>query len=208
MENFKYRNKEVEFSEVTGEVLGQNKYSETHVSSSGGGGYVGQHGGHVSAPQVRSTAITNHEFWIKTDDGAEKSVQLSGCDIPLREGHKITLITAGLKGKKSSYHSILVNHNAKKHWFIKEAQELNKLLGLQIASGKSILIAGLIIWFVVWASLPDNGGWQNASWSLAFILGGLFLAYRIANHFYRFINLKKDLNNHLQKLAKNAYKPT
>jgi len=33
MENFKHRNKEIEFWSVTGEIMAQNKYSETHVSS-------------------------------------------------------------------------------------------------------------------------------------------------------------------------------
>ena len=119
MDSFKHKNKEIEFWQVTGEVLGQNKYSETHVSSSGGGGHVTQHGGHVSAPKVHSTTVTNHEFWIKTDDGTEESVQLSGYDIPLREGQRITLISAGVKGYDSGYFSILVNHNTSKHWFIK-----------------------------------------------------------------------------------------
>lgn len=67
MENFKHRNKEIEFWSVTGEIMAQNKYSETHVSSSGGGGYIGAHGGHIRAPSVHSTTVTNHEFWIKTE---------------------------------------------------------------------------------------------------------------------------------------------
>ncbi len=38
MENFTHCGKEVEFWQVTGEVLGSNKYSETHVSVSSSGG--------------------------------------------------------------------------------------------------------------------------------------------------------------------------
>ncbi len=97
MESFKHGKKEVAFYTVTGEVLGNDKYSETHVSSSGGGGYVGQYGGHISAPQVSSRTTTNQEIWIKTESGSEKSIQLKGYDIPMRPGHKITVISAGNK---------------------------------------------------------------------------------------------------------------
>jgi hypothetical protein len=61
MKSFNYKNKELTFSCITGVVQGgQEKRSETHVSSSGGGGYVGKHGGHVGAPEVRSTVTTKH----------------------------------------------------------------------------------------------------------------------------------------------------
>ena len=91
LESFKHNNKEIVFWEITGEVMSSNKHSETQVWSSGGGGYVGPQGGQVAAPTVQSRAITNHEFWLKTTDGKEKSIQLSDVDIPLREGQKITL---------------------------------------------------------------------------------------------------------------------
>ena len=142
MENFRFRKKEIDFLSITGEVLGQNKYSETHVSSSGGGGYVGEHGGRVHAPTVHSTTITNHEFWIKKEDGGEYAVQLSGCDIPLNKKKKITLISAGIKGKKTRYYCILVNHNANRHWFINKAEALNQKLKIYRPSGKSVFIAG------------------------------------------------------------------
>lgn len=141
MENFRYKNRELEFWSVTGEVIGQNKYSETHISSSGGGGYINQHGGHISAPTISSSVVTNQEFWIRRANGVEKSVQLSGRDIPLRQGQVITLISAGLKGKDSGYYSILVNHNAKRHWFINKADQLNRNLRFYQITGKCILLA-------------------------------------------------------------------
>ena len=89
MENYTHLNKEVVFWKITGEVMDSNKYSETHVSSSGGGGYVGGSGGHISAPRVSSRAVTNHEFWIRTQDGTEESVQLTGHDIPDRKSTRL-----------------------------------------------------------------------------------------------------------------------
>ncbi|WP_165313155.1 hypothetical protein [Vibrio ziniensis] len=199
MENFKHRNKEIKFWSVTGEILGQNKYSETHVSSSGGGGYVGQHGGHVSAPTVHSTTVTNHEFWIKKEDGSEKSIQLAGHDIPLREGQKITLISAGIKGKDSGYFSVLVNHNANQHWFVNKADSLNKLLKIDQISGKSIFIAGGLWWLVT--SITNSVG-------TGAIITGAFVVYRIATKIPRIIKMIKALNKHLESIAQQAYQNT
>mgnify|MGYP000277111991 CR=1 FL=1 len=199
MENFKHRNKEIEFWSVTGEVLDQNKYSETHVSSSGGGGYVGKHGGHVSAPSVHSTTVTNHEFWIKKEDGSEKSVQLAGHDIPLRGGQKITLISAGIKGKDSGYFSVLVNHNANQHWFINKASSLNQHLKIEMASGKSILIAGGLWWLV--AQVTGSVG-------TGAVIAGAFVVYRLATKISRIFKMYKALDKHLDSLAQASYKNT
>lgn len=199
MENFKHRNKEIEFWSVTGEIMAQNKYSETHVSSSGGGGYVGTHGGHISAPSVHSTTVTNHEFWIKTEDGSEESVQLAGRDIPLREGQKITLISAGIKGKGEGYYSVLVNHNANKHWFINKADRLNKLLKIDVASGKSILITGGLFCLVTYITESLGTG---------AVIAGAFVIYRLATKIYRIIKMTDALDQHLESLAQQAYQNT
>ncbi|EPO3011086.1 hypothetical protein [Vibrio cholerae] len=213
MEGFTYRGKDVEFWQVTGEVLGSNKYSETHVSvsSSGGGGYVGPNGGHVSAPTVHSSSssITNHEFWIKTEDGLEKDIKLRGVDIPLRPGQKITLISAGRKGSGNGWYSILVNHSAGKHWFINSADELNKKLKLELLTGKSLLIAGAIALGIAYLTAPNSYhvNWYHvASWDIAFGAAGIFIVYRLVVKLSRVYGLTKKLKNHLENLALLAYK--
>jgi hypothetical protein len=141
MENFKYKDKIVEFSYVTGEVLGSEKFSETHVSSSGGryiGGGMGAPGGTYVPPTVSSTVSTNHEFWIKTKDGQEKAIKLRDVDIPLRVGQRITIISAGLGN--NAYYTMLVNHNAGDYSWITGPNRLNEHLGIQRAiSGMSFL---------------------------------------------------------------------
>ncbi|MBO0399812.1 hypothetical protein ACK36F_07690 [Aeromonas veronii] len=213
MEDFTHCGKEVEFWQVTGEVLGSNKYSETHVSvsSSGGGGYVGPNGGHVSAPSVHSTSstITNHEFWIKTEDGLEKDIKLRGVDVPLRPGQKITLISAKRKGADNGWYSILVNHSAGKHWFINSAEELNKKLKLELLTGKSLLIAGAIIWSVAYLTAPEGyrgKSWDDASWGIALGAAGIFIVYRLIIKLSRVSGLIKKLESHLESLAQSAYK--
>jgi len=38
MENYTYRGKELNYWKVSGDVVATDKFSETHISSSGGGG--------------------------------------------------------------------------------------------------------------------------------------------------------------------------
>jgi hypothetical protein len=147
MESFFHKNKEVAFSSVTGIVLGgQEKRSETHVSSSGGGGYVGKNGGHVSAAQVHSTVTTKHEFWIELEDGTEKAVQLSGCDIPLKEGHKITLVSVNKSKRNREFYTFLVNHNTKSSNVIMSGEFINAVFSIapvrRVISFILIMVAG------------------------------------------------------------------
>ncbi|WP_075185084.1 hypothetical protein [Teredinibacter haidensis] len=195
MENFKHRKIEVVFKSITGEVLGQNKYSETHVSSSGGGGYIDKHGGHVDAPQIHSKSVTNHEFWIRKQDGTEENVQLKGHDIPLRAGQIITLISAFTNEKRKPYYSVLVNHNAKKHWFINKANELNRFFCIDVFSGKSLVLAGGLWWGVAYLLSAEFGA----------IAAGIFLLYRLITKFPRMSRLEKELDAYLESLAQKAY---
>lgn len=195
MDNFRYKNKEIEFWKITGNVIDHNKYSETHVFSSGGGGYVGPSGGHVSTPQINSTVVTNQELWINTDDGREVNVQFSDRDIPLREGQRVTLIGAKLKGKDTGYYSVLINHNANQHWFINDAGGLNKQLKIYQISGRSLLVA-IAIWILVSFVAPTEFG-------LFFAI--VFLAVWWTIKVIRAVLMCKALNRHLVSLAQTMY---
>lgn len=217
MEDFTHSGKIVEFREITGEIIDNNKYSETYISSSGGGGYVGQHGGYVNAPAIHSSTILNHEFWIKTKDGLEKSIKLQNIDIPLRVGQKITLITAGIKGKDSKWYFVLVNHNSGQHWFINDAKNLLQKLKLESITIKtlfslltSLLIASLIFLGIVYLTAPNGRSetaWLNeVSWGWASGLGLAFLYYRYTRRFNRIAAVTKKLGEHLENLAQITYK--
>ena len=198
MENFKYLDKEIEFYQVTGTVLNNDKYSKTHVSSSGGGGYVSQYGGHVSAPQVTSSTTTHQEIWIKSESGAEESLQLVGFDIPLRPGHKITLISAGNKDSDRCWNTILVNQITKKHWLLKNAADLNGLLEIEQPSIKSVSITISISWLIGWLAyiigFPGYG-----------MYGVAFIIYRGGLRFYKITVLGKALTLHFENIAQQAY---
>jgi hypothetical protein len=208
MEDFCYRGKVVKFSQVTGEVLSSDKFSETHVSSQGGGGLVFRNGGYISAPTIDSESITNHDFWIKTEDGLEKSIQLRGVDVPLRPGQKITLISACKNGVDVILHSILVNHSAREYWFINSAEQLNKDLKLEYSTGKSLLI-GVAIGFGVIALIQGNdpsNGQILASFGLGLGAAIAFIIHRWVKKERKISQLTKNLNSHLESLIELAHK--
>lgn len=202
MDDFNYNGSSLHFWKVTGEVVSTQKHSETHVSSSGGGGYVNQGSGYISAPTVHSRAVTQHEFWLKTEDGREVSVKLSGFDIPLREGQKVTLISAGRPGENSGWYSVLVNHNAGEHWFLNKAESLNQKLRfapLKIApafSGVPAVIVAVILAFVTW---------RTNSTFLAFVIGGAYLLYAAIKGQSKVRETQQRLDAHLERLAQFAY---
>lgn len=216
MKLFSHRGKHVEFWTITGEVLGSDKYSETHVTSSGGGGhvsgYVGPNGGTVSGrvdtPMVSSRSVTNHDFWIKTDNGQEKDIQLRGVDIPLRVGQKITLVSAGLKGRNKRWYAMLVNHNAGKRWIINRPEELNQKLNLEKMTGKS-LIAGIAVGaggaYLVGDDIIRIGQYGIHTYLIPIVGAIFFVIYRFFVKQTRFSRLIKQLREHLEKLAALAY---
>lgn len=192
MEEFTHRGKTIEFKSVTGVVMDTDKRSETRISASGGGGYIGPNGGTISDISISASSRTKHEFWIKTEDGSERDIQLDGVDIPLRAGQKITLISAGKKGAKLAWYATLVNHNANKRWPIYTPDELNKLMKLEVF-GLLPWVLAVPIWLVV--AIVLNSG--NAGlWA-----AGGFLAYWAYLKFTRAKKLRLDLQNHLDKLA-------
>lgn len=102
----------------TGTVVGNQIWSETHVSgqSKGGGGFVGPGGGHVSAPDV-SISSSNTEklhMFVRKDDGTEFDVRLTNAGISAREGHRVSLIYAANKNADANRVMAVINHSIDK----------------------------------------------------------------------------------------------
>ena len=118
------------FSEYTGAVLDTSKRSETHVSGGGGGGMSFQGGQGKTAPvSIRSSTTTKHDIWIKDEEtGKDRPIQLSGVDMPLRTGQRITVIHVGEKrdGKELNgwWTAMVVNHDAGRFWTVKGGRVL------------------------------------------------------------------------------------
>ena len=129
MEIYKTDRGSVEFFAFHGRVIDSDKVSETHVSSSGGDVWTDANGNAHSTPlTVSSTSVTNHDFWIMTDDGKEQNIKLIGHDVPLRVGQRITVLYAQIEGGETGWPAAIINHNAKKHWYLYSGKKLNKYI--------------------------------------------------------------------------------
>lgn len=203
MESFIHLNKEIEFLTISGEVLSQDKYSETHISSSGGGGYVGKSGGYVSSPNITSTSVTNHEVWIKTKDGREVDLNLTDYNICLREGQFITLIITRIKGTDKTCINGVVNHNSKNYSTVNKADKVNEQLKIDQMSGKSLLIGAAIGAAISY--IMELIGLSNTDVATVLTYGsaGLFMVYRYIKKWRRITSLHKEIDQHIDSIVQN-----
>ncbi|PAL22410.1 hypothetical protein [Sphingopyxis sp. GW247-27LB] len=96
----------------TGTVCGVGNWSETrvHASSSGGGGYLHNGSGHVSAPtvSVSSTSTEVLRFFMEYDDDDEEEVTIKGGGFAVREGQRVSVIRVSSRpnwGYNIAYHN-------------------------------------------------------------------------------------------------------
>ena len=107
MQSFEYRGKVVQYYSVTGTIAGSSKRSETYTSGGGERGGVVQ--------PIRSTVVRLQDFFIQLDDGREVPYQLRGADIPVRDGHTVSMISASIDG--SNFLPVrVVNYNTREVW--------------------------------------------------------------------------------------------
>ncbi|GEM_PF-5703362 len=87
-----------------GEVISDRKWSDTHVQSSGGGGYInsdstGHVQGYIAAPSVSGKVVQRHTCWVRYVDGKEAERDISALDIPVRAGHQIAEVGGCVPGR-------------------------------------------------------------------------------------------------------------
>jgi hypothetical protein len=210
MQGFNYHGKQIDFFRITGEVIDSEKRSETHVHGGGGGGEISGWGGSVTGKinpvSISSSTTLHHNVWIKTEDGSEKNISLPGNrDVPLRIGHKITIVLALFKGKQIS--PILINHTANLHHILINGAALNHLFNIKQVS---VLIYFMAFWLAI-LLIPLLGNLFNAiieGWGggIGFIAGP---AVTIVLMQKTFIKKQKEvdsrLQSHLEQLVRAAY---
>ena len=218
MNPFAYKGKSVEFEAVTGEVLGSNKYAETRVHATGGGGYMHDGSGQISAPTITSTVTTKHEFWVKSESGQEVPVKLSGIDVPLRPGQKVTMISARRKGKgkDNSYWVLLVNHDANRWWRLLSPEvffttyKLARTWTFHTYMAIAIYI-GIYYMFphakYGGGMLPLHGLDPVKTLKLSAIVCGAYFILGLAYHKFKLYRLKAAIRKHLDNIANNALQP-
>jgi len=184
MKNFKFKNKEIEFSKESGSVLSQSRSSKTHVSSSGGSRF--------NNPKIYSRTETDHDFWIKNQDGIETAIKLKDREIQIRPDQHITIVSAKVVGKNESCKCLLINHTACSTTIINSGRQIVDLLNLMRITGKSILIAALLVITLAALGFSDVV-FQGAGWA--------FLIYRAMAKSMAKNKLGKDIDQHMLSLA-------
>jgi len=107
MQSFEYRGKVLQYYSVTGKIAGSSKRSETYTSGGGERGGVVQ--------PIRSTVVRLQDFFVQLDDGREVPYQLRGADIPVRDGHTVSMISGSVDG--NTFLPVrLVNYNTGEVW--------------------------------------------------------------------------------------------
>jgi hypothetical protein len=151
MKTFICNNKTIRFSGLSGQIIDSSKHSETHMSSSGGGGYIGPNGGVITAPTVRSNIVTQHEFWLRSADGKEHAIKFTNVDIPMRTGQYVSLISATNEKSGVSSYVTLINHSAETQSAIRNADQLNAALQVEcitfttIGKGIGLILCAVIV---------------------------------------------------------------
>ena len=72
----------------TGIVASVKDWAETHVTSSGGGGYLHEGTGRISAPTVTSSTVHRQVFFVQYEDGSQK--EFDSTLISVGVGHRVT----------------------------------------------------------------------------------------------------------------------
>lgn len=89
----------------TGKVISTKKDKETQISS--------QSYGTQGNPQVHvsSTTVDHHEFFLRDEDGKERSFQLVNLDFPCREEQTVSVIWTIPEGEDFGPYIHVRNHN-------------------------------------------------------------------------------------------------
>jgi hypothetical protein len=150
MESFTVEGKQVTLPVMFGEVTGSGKRSDSYVSGSGGGG----NGNYRQPVSISTTVVVTQEFFVMGMDGKETPYKIVDLDIPIRDGQRVTMVSATVSGK-GSWPVRLVNHSADRSWPVNAprmiAQELGlaekyKVTALKVAG---IWVAGMFLPFGV-----------------------------------------------------------
>lgn len=144
MENFRHRGKIIEFTKFTGEVVDFDRISETHISASLSGG--GGNDGYISPMnfEISSKSVTNHQFWLKSEDGTEREFCIKGDNLPIRKSQKVTVLMVNKKKKNKRYYFVVINHTAKTHSFTITGPDVMNALKLEKITGISVIISAAI----------------------------------------------------------------
>lgn len=195
---------ELDIFTMTGTVVGQQGRTSTHLSSEttthGGGGYLHQGSGFISAPTTRtsvSSSSTHHQrLFARKDDGEEFDVEFPDVQFGIREGHRVSVVCAGPKSTGRGHPMALVNHTTGNHqmfparvnWILS-----NRIKLYAVGAGSVLLILALI-------ALSVSGSVTGGIMPVAFLIGGGVVAWEV----FRWLTLYRQVRLAVENVAQST----
>src|SRR5579875_327114 len=152
----------------TGTLTSVSKTVRTYISGGGGGGSVysdsfGRVYGSSAPFHINTTHDTTMDLWSLEADVRESSVRIKK-DIPLKEGHQVTIIKACLDGR-DAYFCLILNHTAGERHFLKRSLDLIRLSPMEWLS-IVVALVGLLHIYLLW----PWGGIIVSGFGIVFVL--------------------------------------
>lgn len=195
---------ELDIFTMSGTVVGQQGRTSTHLSSEttthGGGGYLHQGSGFISAPMTRtsvSSSSTHHQrLFARKDDGDEFDVEFPDVQFGIREGHRVSVVCAGPKSTGRGHPMALVNHTTGNHqlfparvnWILS-----NRIKLYAISAGAALLILAVI-------ALSVSGSVTGGIMPVAFLIGGGVVAWEV----FRWLTLYRQVRLEVENVAQST----
>jgi hypothetical protein len=142
--------KSVSIDAVRGEVVGEKKWTSTHVSGGGSSGYVSGGSGTITTSPVTSQVTEHDQFFLRTAQGKEIEFNLQNAKLGVRTDHVVSVVTARWSDRDSG--PIIEVHNHTTDRTITFAKEIDRFAPGSFIVSVSILIAlaglGMGLWGV------------------------------------------------------------
>lgn len=134
-----------------GVILHSDRDRETHVSSSGVGGYVGPNGGYVAAPRIVATTTEHQILFARDGNGVESKFQWADWTLPVRPGSRIAVIWGARTGASEGPYFGAINLDTKEErwafsaWFAAQGLVTARVRGW-LCFFVSFLIASAVVY--------------------------------------------------------------
>lgn len=154
---------------VSGQIISNDLWNETHVSSRGGGGMTIAGFGYNSAPKVSSRNVKKQSIGIRTFS-RDIFVDQAGAHIPIAIGQQVELVHA--MGLKREGVVAIVNHSSGQWFWIGSQMDAGSLVrkpGAQVVDFGYYLVVVVFCALVLWALWVRDSGFFG--WAAFIVLG-------------------------------------
>ncbi len=194
----------VSFGGFTGRTRGVRRWSDSYVHAASTGGQMIGSAYSQNAMQVHTMVTHKMEFFVTDDTGRQHPVQVSGCDIPLADGQRVTVVTAGV-ATGGTWPAVLADHDSSQSYLLSDkalAVNLGLIPSDLAAFNTQKRISYLFLLFIMpafasvpfaciaptavgpWFLLFAAGAFASWSWRKQKIRARQVVVDRLANHLH------------------------